>query len=93
MEINQTFKAILDENRRKILDMLKNGKMTAGDICSNFAMTPATVSYHLSILKSADLVRIEREGKYIYYQLNTTVFDDVLKWILSFKEGNHEKEN
>jgi DNA-binding transcriptional ArsR family regulator len=85
LAIKEIFKALSDENRRDILEMLKNGKMNAGDISSKFNMTQATVSHHLSILKEADLVRINRDGKYIYYELNTTVFNDVLKWILDFK--------
>ncbi|MDP4178576.1 MAG: autorepressor SdpR family transcription factor [Bacillota bacterium] len=91
MSIKKTFKALSDEYRREILEMLKNGTMTAGEIYSKFDMTQATVSHHLSILKEADLVRIERKGKYIYYELNSTVFDDVMKWIMSFKEENNEK--
>lgn len=86
MAIKDTFKALSDENRREILEMLKGGRMNAGDISDKFNMTQATVSHHLSILKEADLVRITREGKYIFYELNTTVFNDVLKWILDFKE-------
>ena len=91
MAIKDTFKALSDENRREILEMLKGGRMNAGDISDKFNMTQATVSHHLSILKEADLVRIKREGKYIYYELNTTVFNDVLKWILDFKEVNNGK--
>ncbi len=89
--IKESFKALSDDYRRQILEMLKNGKMTAGDISSRFDMTQATVSHHLSILKEADLVRIERVGKYIYYELNTTVFDDVINWIIAFKEVKNEK--
>jgi Predicted transcriptional regulators len=86
--IKQTFKALSDEYRREILEMLKAGRMTAGDISSKFDMTQATVSHHLSILKEADLVRIERKGKFIYYELNTSVFDDVMNWIISFRGEN-----
>lgn len=91
MGIKESFKALSDDYRRQILEMLKNGKMTAGDISSRFDMTQATVSHHLSILKEADLVRIERVGKYIYYELNTTVLDDVINWIIAFKEVKNEK--
>lgn len=91
MGIKESFKALSDDYRRQILEMLKNGKMTAGDISSRFDMTQATVSHHLSILKEADLVRIERVGKYIYYELNTTVLDDVINWIVAFKEVKNEK--
>lgn len=93
MGIKESFKALSDDYRRQILEMLKNGKMTAGDISSRFDMTQATVSHHLSVLKEADLVRIERSGKYIYYELNSTVLDDVVKWIFSFKEDYHEKKD
>ncbi len=93
MGIRESFKALSDDYRRQILEMLKNGKMTAGDISSRFDMTQATVSHHLSVLKEADLVRIERSGKYIYYELNSTVLDDVVKWIFSFKEDYHEKKD
>lgn len=86
MGIRETFKALSDDYRREILDMLKIGRMTAGSIGERFEMTQATVSHHLSVLKEADLVRTERDGKYIYYELNTSVFDDCLSWILSFKE-------
>ena len=86
MSIKESFKALSDEYRREILEMLKNGAMTAGDISSKFDLTQATISHHLSILKKADLVQVQRKGKYIYYELNTTVFDDVMKWIMSFKE-------
>ena len=86
MSIKESFKALSDEYRREILEMLKNGTMTAGDISSKFDLTQATISHHLSIIKKADLVQVQRKGKYIYYELNTTVFDDVMKWIMSFKE-------
>jgi len=83
--------ALSDDYRIQILEMLKNGKMTAVDISSRFDMTQATISHHLSILKEADLVQIERVGKYIYYELNTTVLDDVINWIIAFKEVKNEK--
>ncbi|MEK5023362.1 MULTISPECIES: autorepressor SdpR family transcription factor [Paenibacillus] len=86
MGIKDTFKALSDEYRREILEMLKGGRMTAGSIGERFEMTQATVSHHLSVLREADLVRTERDGKFIYYELNTSVFDDVMKWILAFKE-------
>ncbi|WP_151737632.1 autorepressor SdpR family transcription factor [Paenibacillus tengchongensis] len=86
MGVKETFKALSDEYRREMLELLKNGRMTAGSIGERFAMTQATVSHHLSVLRDADLVRTERDGKYIYYELNTSVFEDVLKWILTFRE-------
>lgn len=85
MSLQQTTKAIADPTRREILSLLKNGRMTAGDIGAKFNMTGASVSNHLSILKAADLVRDERDGKYIYYELNTSVLEDVLCWIAEIK--------
>lgn len=80
----KTFKALSDPVRREILTMLKNGKMSAGDIASKFDLTNATVSYHLSQLKNADLIYETRIKNYIYYELNTTVFDDLILWIKQF---------
>lgn len=91
MSINNTLKAISDPVRREILNILKEGKMAAGDIVNHFDITGAAISRHLSILKDAELIRDRREGKYIYYELNTSVFEDVLTWISGFKGGDsHE---
>ena len=80
-----TFKALSDPQRRAILELLKNGeKMTAGDIALKFDVTQATISYHLSLLKKADLVREEKYKNYIYYELNTSVFDEIIIWFLYF---------
>ncbi len=79
--MNETFKAIADPVRRDILAMLKGGKKSAGEIAENFNLTGATVSYHLSKLKNADLISEERYKNYIYYELNTSVFEDVVAWI------------
>jgi len=84
LSINETFKALSDENRRKILDLLKNGDLTAGDIAKHFEMSKPGVSQHLSILKNAELVYAIKKGQYVYYSLNSTVFQDVLKWIIQF---------
>ena len=84
MSVKLTFKALSDEYRREMLEMLRAGKMTAGEISARFAMTQATVSHHLAILKEAELVRTERQGKYIMYELNTSVFEEVMKWLASF---------
>ncbi len=81
MGMNETFKAISDPVRRDILQMLKGGKKSAGEIAEQFNLTGATVSYHLAKLKSADLIAEEKYKNYIYYQLNTSVFEDVLAWI------------
>ena len=79
--MNETLKAISDPVRRDILSMLKNGRKSAGEIAEHFNLTGATVSYHLAKLKSADLVAEEKHKNYIYYDLNTSVFEEVLKWI------------
>ncbi len=80
-----TLKAIADPTRRKILNLLKDGRMTAGEISHAFQMTGATISHHLTILKNADLVSMEKQGKYIYYELNTSVLEDVISWISTLK--------
>lgn len=85
MAFGDTFKALSDPTRREILNLLKDGPMAAGDIVEHFQMTGATISHHLSILKSAGLIDDEKQGKYIYYSLNTTVMDDIMNWILTLK--------
>ena len=85
----ETFKALADPVRREILTMLKNGKMSAGDISSKFDLTNATVSYHLKLLKQADLIHETKHKNFIYYELNTTVLDDLILWIKQLsKEGS-----
>ncbi|SKA01471.1 autorepressor SdpR family transcription factor [Anaerorhabdus furcosa] len=81
MGINDTLKAISDPIRRDILELLKDGKMSAGDIAERFDLTGATVSYHLSILKKAKLIIEEKQKNFIYYELNLSVFEDILVWI------------
>lgn len=91
MSLQQTTRAIADPVRRKILSLLKNGRMSAGDIVSQFNVTGASISRHLSVLKEADLIRDEREGKFIFYELNTSVLEDVLCWIAELKgEEEHD---
>ena len=87
-----TFKALSDPVRRKILTMLKAGRMSAGEISSNFDMTQATVSYHLKLLKEADLVFEEKEKNFIYYTLNISVIEEVMLWLSTLKgdEGSEE---
>ena len=91
MGMNETLKAISDPVRRDILAMLKNGRMSAGEIGEKFNLTGATVSYHLSKLKSADLITEDRQKKFIYYELNSSVFEDVLTWLYSLGGKNNEK--
>ena len=81
MGINETLKAISDPVRRDILQMLKNGKKSAGEIGEKFNLTGATVSYHLSKLKGADLIVEEKYKNFVYYQLNSSVFEEILTWI------------
>lgn len=81
MGMNETLKAISDPVRRDILQMLKDGKKSAGEIGEHFNLTGATVSYHLTKLKKADLIAEEKHKNFIYYQLNTSVFEDVITWI------------
>lgn len=81
MGLNETLKAISDPVRRDILSMLKEGKKSAGEIGEHFNLTGATVSYHLSKLKKADLIAEEKHKNFIYYELNTSVFEDVVTWI------------
>ncbi len=81
MGINKTLKAISDPVRRDILQRLKNGKKTAGEIAEHFNLTGATVSYHLAKLKNADLIAEEKYKNFIYYELNASVFEEVIAWI------------
>ena len=91
MSFAETFKALSDPARREILLMLKNGKMSAGDIASHFDMTGATVSYHLSVLKKADLVYETKQKNFVFYELNTSVFEEIMLWFAQFKGGNGDE--
>ncbi|BAH43860.1 autorepressor SdpR family transcription factor [Brevibacillus formosus] len=84
MSMNYAFKALSDPTRRKILDLLREKDMTAGEIADHFQMTKPSISHHLSLLKQAQMVYDERKGQNIYYSLNTTVFQDLLKWFIQF---------
>lgn len=89
---SKTFKALSDPVRMDILDMLrKENSMKAGDIAAEFNLTQATISYHLKILKNADLIYERRNGNFIFYELNTSIFEDVLAWILKFRGENNEE--
>ena len=85
MGIQKTIKALSDPIRREILELLKAGRLSAGEITENFPVSGAAVSKHLSVLKEADLIRDTREGKFIYYELNTSVLEEVMKWLVSLK--------
>jgi DNA-binding transcriptional ArsR family regulator len=82
--MNNLFKALSDETRRKILDLLRNGDLTAGEIAAHFEMSKPAISQHLSVLKNADLVYSLKKGQYVYYSLNSTVFQDIMKWLVQF---------
>ena len=92
MGFADTFKALSDPARREILLMLRCGRMSAGDIASHFDMTGATVSYHLSVLKKADLVFETKEKNFVIYELNTSVFEEIMLWFAQFK-GENSDEN
>lgn len=85
MGIQNTLKALSDPIRRQILDMLKPGRLSAGEIAEKFPVSGAAVSKHLSVLKEADLIRDDREGKFIYYELNTSVLEEVMMWLVALK--------
>ena len=85
MGIQNTLKALSDPIRRQILDMLKPGRLPAGEIAEKFPVSGAAISKHLSVLKDADLIRDTREGKYIYYELNASVLEEVMLWLVALK--------
>lgn len=86
--MNNVFKALNDPVRRQILDLLRKHELTAGEIADEFNITKPSISHHLEALRHAGLVSAEKQGQYIFYSLNTTVLDDILKWILSLKKQN-----
>ena len=93
MSFAETFKALSDPARRQILELLRQGPMSAGEIGSHFDMTGATISYHLKILKKADLVFKTRDKNFIYYQLNTSVLEEIMLWISDLRGGEQDAES
>lgn len=85
MSLQSTLKALSDPIRREILNLLKGGRLSAGEICDHFPVTGASISRHLSVLKEADLIRDTREGKFIYYDLNASVLEEIMLWITDLK--------
>ena len=85
MGIQNTIKALSDPSRREILELLKAGRLSAGEIAEKFPVSGAAISKHLSVLKDADLIRDTREGKFIYYELNTSVLEEVMLWLAQLK--------
>ena len=91
VSMQDTLQALADPTRREILNLLNQSRMSAGEISNHFSISGAAVSRHLSVLKEADLIRDEREGKYIYYELNATVLEEILLWISELKgEKDHD---
>jgi len=84
--LNALFKALNDPTRREILELLKDKDLTAGEIADKFSISKPSISHHLDLLRQAGLVVSVKEGQFIYYSLNTTVMDEVLKWIMQFKD-------
>ena len=85
MGFQQTMKALSDPNRREILQLLKAGRLSAGEISEKFPVSGAAISKHLSVLKDADLIRDTREGKFIFYELNASVLEEVMLWLAGLK--------
>lgn len=88
MALQHTLKALSDPIRREILDMLKQKRLSAGEISEHFSVTAPSISRHLALLKKADLIRDTREGKFIYYELNTSVLEETILWISNLKGDN-----
>ena len=94
MGLQNTLRALADPIRREILNLLKDGRLSAGEITEHFPVTAASISRHLSVLKEADLIRDTREGKFIYYELNASVLEEILLWVTELKgdEKHAERE-
>lgn len=93
MGMQQTLRALADPTRREILNLLKKGRLSAGEIGEHFSVSAAAVSRHLSVLKEADLITDTREGKHIFYQLNASVLEEILLWLAELKgEESHDKK-
>jgi DNA-binding transcriptional ArsR family regulator len=84
--MNALFKALNDETRRQIVELLKTGDMNAGEIAANFSISKPSISHHLDILKQADLITRENKGQFVEYTLNTTILEDLIKWIIDLKK-------
>ena len=92
MALQETLKALSDPTRREILNLLKAGRLSAGEIADHFSISAAAVSRHLSVLKEADLIRDSREGKFIFYQLNASVLEEIMLWLTDLKgDGIHDE--
>lgn len=89
--MNTVFKALNDPTRREILRLLQEKDLTAGEIAEQFNISFPSISHHLDLLKQAKLVMGEKEGQFVYYSLNTTVVDDIVKWFMQFKEKKNKR--
>lgn len=94
MGLQNTLRALADPIRREILNLLKSGRMSAGEITENFNVTAPSISRHLSVLREADLIHDKREGKFIFYELNTSVLEEIMLWVSNLKgeESDDDKE-
>ena len=92
MSLQNTLRALSDPIRREILNLLKGGRLSAGQIVEHFDVTGASISRHLSVLKEADLIRDTREGKFIYYDLNASVLEEILLWVKDLKGDDSDAE-
>ena len=93
MSLQNTLQALADPIRREILNLLKDGRLSAGEIGEHFPVTAASISRHLSVLKEADLIRDTREGKYIYYELNASVLEEIMLWSSDLKGASEHEGN
>jgi len=92
MALQNTLRALADPIRREILNLLKKGRLPAGEITEHFSVTAAAISRHLSVLKEADLIRDKREGKFIYYELNASVLEETMLWLADLKGAKNDAE-
>ena len=92
MGLQTTLRALADPIRREILEMLTGGRLSAGEISDRFPVTAASISRHLSVLKEADLIRDKREGKFIYYELNASVLEEIMLWVSALKGENQNDQ-
>ena len=92
MSLQNTLRALADPIRREILNLLKAGRLSAGEITVHFDVTAASISRHLSVLKEADLIRDQRQGKFIYYELNASVLEEIMLWLTDLKGETHHDE-
>ena len=92
MGLQHTLKALSDPIRREILNLLKQGRRSAGEICDHFPVTGPSISRHLSVLKEADLIRDTREGKFIFYELNASVLEEMILWVQELKGEKYDDQ-